>query len=125
MSQKNNSLPFLDAKIAISKDCFSANKRKKWITNFFSRNKVHLIRSKYDCILSTYKTVNKDNSRLNCRIQGLEHLSPSRAIIDKHLKLKKKFLELCRNSDFLLKKYQNNPLIGKSTKKPPEINRSR
>ena len=90
LSQKNNSLPFLDAKIAISKDYFSVNKRKKWITNFLSRNKVHLIRSKYDCILSTYKTVNKDNSRLNCRIQGLEHLSPSRAIIDKHLKLKKK-----------------------------------
>ena len=90
LSQKNNTLPFLDAKIAISKDYFSVNKRKKWITNFLSRNKVHLIRSKYDCILSTYKTVNKDNSRLNCRIQGLEHLSPSRAIIDKHLKLKKK-----------------------------------
>jgi diaminohydroxyphosphoribosylaminopyrimidine deaminase/5-amino-6-(5-phosphoribosylamino)uracil reductase len=90
LSQKNNSLPFLDAKIAISKDYFSVNKRKKWITNFLSRNKVHLIRSKYDCILSTYKTVNKDNSRLNCRIQGLEHLTPSRAIIDKHLKLKKK-----------------------------------
>jgi len=90
LSQKNNDLPFLDAKIAISKDYFSVNKKKKWITNFLSRNKVHLIRSKYDCILSTYKTINKDNSRLNCRIQGLEHLSPSRAIIDKHLKLKKK-----------------------------------
>jgi len=90
LSQENNSLPFLDAKIAISKDYFSVNKRKKWITNFLSRNKVHLIRSKYDCILSTYKTVNKDNSRLNCRIQGLEHLSPSRVIIDKDLKLKKK-----------------------------------
>ena len=90
LSQKNNTLPFLDAKIAISKDYFSVNKRKKWITNFLSRNKVHLIRSKYDCILSTYKTVNKDNSRLNCRIQGLEHLSPSRVIIDKHLKLKKR-----------------------------------
>ena len=74
----------MDAKIAISKDFFSVNKRKKWITNAFSRNKVHLIRSKYDCILSTYKSVNNDNSKLNCRIKGLEKLSPTRVIIDKN-----------------------------------------
>ena len=47
------------------------------------------MRSKYDCILSTYKSVNDDNSLLNCRISGLEHLSPSRVIIDKNLKLNK------------------------------------
>ena len=87
--KSKKSLPFLDAKIAISKDFFSVNKKKKWITNEFSREKVHLIRSKYDCILSTYKSVNKDNSRLNCRIKGLEKLSPSRVIIDRNLKLKK------------------------------------
>ena len=86
---KNNNLPLLDAKIAISKDYFSVNKKKKWITNSYSRKRVHHIRSKYDCILSTYKSVNKDNSELNCRINGLEKYSPSRVIIDKNLKLKK------------------------------------
>ena len=86
---KKGKLPLLDAKIAISKDFFSVNKNKKWITNSHSRNRVHHIRSKYDCILSTYKSVNADNSQLNCRINGLEKLSPSRVIIDKDLKLKK------------------------------------
>ena len=120
LSQKNNSLPFLDAKIAISKDYFSVNKRKKWITNFLSRNKVHLIRSKYDCILSTYKTVNKDNSRLNCRIQGLEHLSPSRAIIDKHLKLKKK-LNIYNSS----KKIKTYVITSENNKKKEKLLKSK
>ena len=84
------SLPLVDIKIAISKDYFSVNKRKKWITNDSSRAKVHLLRSKYDCILSTYKSVNKDNSMLNCRVRGLEKHSPTRVIIDKNLNLKKK-----------------------------------
>ena len=90
LSKENNLLPFVDAKIAISKDFFSVNKKNKWITNHFSRIKGHLIRSRYDCILSTYKSINNDNSKLNCRIEGLEHLSPSRVIIDRDLKLKKK-----------------------------------
>mgnify|MGYP001462858053 CR=1 FL=1 len=89
LSRSKSALPFIDAKIAVSKDFFSVNKKKKWITSEISRKKVHLIRSKYDCILSTYKSVNKDNSRLNCRIKGLEKLSPSRVIIDRNLKLKK------------------------------------
>ena len=89
LSKNNKSLPLIDAKIAISKDYFSVNKKKKWITNDLSRAKVHLIRSRYDCILSTYKSINKDNSLLNCRINGLNVLSPSRIIIDQNLKLKK------------------------------------
>ncbi len=90
LSKKNETLPYMDGKIAISKDFFSVNKKTKWVTNELSRSKVHLIRSRYDCILSTYRSVNKDNSRLDCRINGLEHLSPSRVIIDKDLKLKRK-----------------------------------
>ena len=83
LSKNKSSLPYTDIKIAISKDYYSINKKGKWITNQISRTKGHLLRSKYDCILSTYKSVNKDNSLLNCRISGLEHLSPSRVIIDK------------------------------------------
>ena len=120
LSQKSNIPPFLDAKIAISKDYFSVNKRKKWITNFLSRNKVHFIRSRYDCILSTYKTVNKDNSRLDCRIQGLEHLSPSRAIIDKHLKLKKK-LNIYNSS----KKIKTYVITSKNNKKKEKFLKSK
>ena len=89
LSKKKHSLPFVDLKIAISKDYFSVNKKNKWITNEFSRAKGHLLRSKYDCIFSTYKTVNKDDSMLNCRISGMQHLSPSRVILDPKNKLKK------------------------------------
>ena len=49
----------------------------------------HLIRSKYDCIISTSKTINKDNSLLNCRIDGLDNNKPDLIIIDRNLKLKK------------------------------------
>ncbi len=83
-------IPFVTAKIAISKDYFTFNKRKKWITNEVSRNKVHLIRSKHDCILSTSKSINHDDSLLNCRINGLNNRKPDLFIIDLKLKLKKK-----------------------------------
>ena len=89
LSKESKALPYVDAKIAISKDYYSINSKKKWITNHYSREKGHLIRSKYDCILSTYKSINIDNSKLNCRIEGLEDFSPSRVIIDRDLKLKK------------------------------------
>ena len=108
LSRRKSALPFVDAKIAISKDFYSVNKKKKWITNEQSRSKVHLIRSRYDCILSTYKSVNKDNSKLDCRIKGLEHLSPARVIIDRNHKLKKK-LDLFKSS----KKIKTYVVIGK------------
>ena len=87
-SSKKDLLPYLDAKIAISKDYFTKNKKSKWISNEHSRKIAHLLRSNYDCILSTSKSINDDNSKLNCRIEGLEKKSPSIAIIDRNFKLK-------------------------------------
>mgnify|MGYP001270684264 CR=1 FL=1 len=89
---KKFSEPFFSAKIAISKDYLTINKKKKWITNELSRKVVHLIRNKYDCILSTSKTINHDNSLLNCRIDGLNNNKPDLIIIDLKLKLKKKLI---------------------------------
>ena len=43
----------------------------------------------YDCILSTSKSINDDNSILDCRIDGLQNKSPDLVIIDRFLKLKK------------------------------------
>ena len=80
----------IDAKIAFSKDNFTINRKSKWITNLRSRKVAHLIRSKYDCIISTSKTINKDNSLLNCRLDGLNNYKPDLIIIDRNLKLKKK-----------------------------------
>ena len=86
---KNGTLPFLDAKIATSKDYLTINKNKKWITNLLSRNRAHLIRSEYDVIMSTAKTINEDNSLLNCRLKGFDNSKPDLVIIDINLKLKK------------------------------------
>ena len=89
---KKLNIPFISAKVAISNDYFSINYKKKWITNENSRKIVHLLRSRYDCILSTSKTINLDNSLLNCRIDGLDKFKPDLFIIDLNLKLKKNLL---------------------------------
>ena len=86
---KIQQLPLVDAKIAISKDFYTINKNSKWITNLRSRKVAHLVRSKYDAIISTSKSINKDNSLLNCRINGLNNFKPDLIIIDRNLKLKK------------------------------------
>ncbi len=86
---KRKHLPLIDAKLAISKDYFTINKSSKWISNYRSRKVGHYLRSKYDCIISTSKSVNKDNSLLNCRINGLNDYQPDLIIIDRYLELKK------------------------------------
>ena len=86
---KLNNFPLIDAKLAISKDFFTINKKNKWITNLKSRKLVHLIRSKYDCVVSTSESINKDNSLLNCRLDGYNFFSPDLIIVDRHLKIKK------------------------------------
>tara|TARA_B100000941_G_scaffold103241_1_gene72266 strand:+ start:140 stop:1207 length:1068 start_codon:yes stop_codon:yes gene_type:complete len=86
---KKYKLPYIDAKIAISKDFSTISKKNKWITNSRSRKVNHLIRSKYDCIISTSASINKDNALLNCRISGLNNFKPDLVIIDRKLRLKK------------------------------------
>ncbi len=82
---KENILPFVTVKLAVSKDFFMVNKEKKWITNEYSRSRAHIIRSEHDCIMTSAKTLIKDNSRLTCRINGLENTSPTRIILDRKL----------------------------------------
>lgn len=88
--KKKGHLPLIDFKIAISGDYYTKSLNRKHITNEHSRKRVHLLRSYYDCILSTSKTINEDNSLLNCRINGLENKSPNVVIIDRKLRIKKK-----------------------------------
>jgi len=87
IKSKKSFLPFVTSKLAISKDYFTASKKKEWITNVFSRLRGHLIRSSHDCIITSSKTIIDDNSRLTCRIKGLEKRSPSRIILDNKLKI--------------------------------------
>ena len=81
-----NNYPYVTGKIACSKDNFSAHKGKI-ITNKHSQNVSHLLRYKNQGILITSKTCNLDNSRLNCRINGLSNFSPKIFVLDKNLNL--------------------------------------
>ncbi|MDC0937949.1 bifunctional diaminohydroxyphosphoribosylaminopyrimidine deaminase/5-amino-6-(5-phosphoribosylamino)uracil reductase RibD, partial [Pelagibacteraceae bacterium] len=103
-------IPFISAKIAISKDFYTINKKSKMITNENSKNIVHLLRSQNDCIFSTAKSINADNSLLNCRIEGLNNYKPDLFIIDLNMKLKKNLYlnELtARRRTFLITKKEN------------------
>ncbi len=86
---KANKPPIVDAKIAVSNDYFTKNIKNKWITNESSRRLTHLLRSKYNVIISTSKTINEDNSILDCRINGLTDKSPDLIIFDRNLRIKK------------------------------------
>ena len=85
---KNNKKPFIIGKIACSSDFFIL-KNKTQITNEHSQRVSHLLRYKSQGILTSYKTINNDNPKLNCRLNGLEKFSPKILIIDKDLKTKK------------------------------------
>ena len=83
---KNKEFPYITGKIACSSNFFIL-KNKNFITNEHSRNVSHLLRYRNQGILTSYKTVNVDNPKLNCRLNGLEKYSPTRIIIDKDLKI--------------------------------------
>ena len=86
---RKKKIPYIDGKIAVSRDYFTINKNSKWITNEYSRKRAHFIRSNYNAIISTSKSINKDNSLLNCRLEGFNSNKPDVIIIDLKLKIKK------------------------------------
>jgi len=81
-------LPFVTGKIAISKNNIIYSKIQKKITNSYSNRFTHLLRYQNDGLIITYKTLNKDDPRLNCRLKGLENFSPKRIILDNKLNSK-------------------------------------
>ena len=87
--QTSKELPFIDAKLAVSKDFFSINKKNRWITNIKSRKLANFLRSKYDSLLTTSKTINDDNPLLSCRVEGLQKKSPDLIILDRLFNIKK------------------------------------
>lgn len=111
---KKNKKPLIDAKFAISKDYRSINKKSKWITNERSRKIVHLLRSRYDSVISTSKSINKDNSLLNCRLNGFNNNKPDVIIIDRNLRLKKKLkiLKLNNRKIYILTSSNNKKKIS-------------
>ena len=85
---KKKSIPYLTAKLACSKKLKIFNDKSQ-ISNYYSKQATHVLRSQNQGILTTYKTINTDNPKLSCRINGKEKFSPLRIIIDKDLKIKK------------------------------------
>ena len=114
---KNTKKPYVAAKIACSNDYFTISK-KKFITNEYSRSVSHLLRYYFDSILVSSKTANSDNSKLSCRINGLENYSPLRLIIDKNLKINMK-------SPVITDEKRNNTIIFHSSKNKTKINNLR
>ena len=100
---KTNFMPLVTGKIAVSKDFFTSNKNNGWITNEYSRGRVHLMRSNHDCVLTSVNTVINDNPKLTCRIIGLENTSPSRVILDKNLNIP--------INSYVIKSSKKNPTI--------------
>jgi len=100
--QKN--LPYVTSKIAISKDFFTKNKKNKWITNEHSRGRVHLLRAKDDCIITSSKTIIDDNPDLGCRIFGLEYRSPVKIILDQKLRtpINSKIIKLAKKKKIII-----------------------
>ena len=85
---RKNKLPYVTGKIAISKNNLIYSKSNKRITNKYSDKFTHLLRYKNDALLVSYKTLNKDNSKLNCRINGFSNYSPKRIVLDNKLQTK-------------------------------------
>jgi diaminohydroxyphosphoribosylaminopyrimidine deaminase / 5-amino-6-(5-phosphoribosylamino)uracil reductase len=84
---KKNKLPFVTGKIAISKNNLIYSKGTKRITDIHSDKLTHFLRYKNDSLMISYKTLNKDNSRLDCRLKGLNKFSPRRIILDNNLQI--------------------------------------
>ncbi len=97
---KKHKHPYIYGKLAISKDFFLKDKKNFYITNEHSLKTTHILRSKINCILTTAKTINDDNPKLTCRIEGLDKFTPKVAIIDKNLRIIK--------NSFLIKNAKNN-----------------
>ena len=84
---RNKKMPYVTGKIAISKNNLIYSKGTKRITDIHSDKLTHFLRYKNDSLMISYKTLNKDNPKLNCRLEGLNKFSPKRVILDKNLEM--------------------------------------
>ena len=98
--------PFVTIKFAISLDGKIAlkNKNSKWISSKLSRNFGHMLRASSDGVLTTNATIMEDNSKLTCRLNGLERYSPLKIIVDRELKLDRNYsiFKKTKNKDLMI-----------------------
>jgi diaminohydroxyphosphoribosylaminopyrimidine deaminase/5-amino-6-(5-phosphoribosylamino)uracil reductase len=84
---RKNKMPYVTGKIAISKNNLIYSKGTKRITDVYSDKLTHYLRYKNDSLMISYKTLNKDNPRLDCRLEGLHKFSPKRIVLDNNLEM--------------------------------------
>ena len=82
---RKKKLPYVIGKIAISRNHLIYSKYQKKITSLKSDKFTHFLRYKNDSILISYKTINKDNPKLNCRLKKMKKFSPKRIVLDNKL----------------------------------------
>ena len=85
IKNRNQKLPYVTAKIAVSKNKLIYSSGSKRITDKNSDKITHYLRYKNDSIMISSKTLNIDNPRLTCRLKGYDKFSPKRVILDKNL----------------------------------------
>tara|TARA_X000001036_G_scaffold20526_1_gene17218 strand:- start:423 stop:1499 length:1077 start_codon:yes stop_codon:yes gene_type:complete len=108
-----NKKPFTKVKMAISSDDKIAwsNYQSKWISNSKSRKYVHDLRSKTQAILTTSKTILKDNPRFTVRKNNkiIKYLNV--VVIDKNLNtpLNTKLLKNLHERRVIIVTSKNNP----------------
>ena len=116
---RKNKLPYVIGKLAVSSNFFILKNNTR-ITNEHSHKVSHLLRYLNHGILTSYKTINSDNPKLSCRINGLEKYSPIIIIIDKELKINiNSFVlkNIKRTSVFIFHYSKNSKKISKLKKR--------
>jgi len=125
---KKNKLPFVSGKIAITKNNLIYSKKNKKITNLLSNKFTHFLRYKNDSIMISYKTLNKDNPKLNCRLKSFEKFSPKRIVLDNKLETKISsylFKTANKNNTIIFYNEANNSKILEFKKKKIKIIKSK
>ncbi len=113
---RKNKLPFVTAKIAVSRNNLIYSEKNKKITDQVSDKLSHFLRFKNDAIMISSKTLNVDNPKLNCRLKGYENFSPKRIILDK-------FLEINLKSYIFKSANKNNTIIFYNSSNKSKINK--